>query len=323
MAPYIPKDPGQFWKASQRIAKRMSPRVAAAYMAEIERIQKGIDMAALRASLASGRSVEKAIGLDTLGLVAESKLERGLIRIGQMTGQASAAALSDAMGFDISFNATHPRVIIWAREQAANLVVGIGESARETIRIVVSEAFRLGLTIDQQARIIREVVGLPPNWAAAPLNLAEDLRNGIESAAADRRLSGVDKQRIRSAIRNDTVTEDFIAEMEDNYTGSLTNLRARTIARTETLRVANHGTIESWRQAIDEGDLPDTARKVVIVTPDDRLRETHLQIAEEYQDGIPVDDNFETPWGEFEGPPFEVNCRCSVGLIFPGRGGVL
>jgi hypothetical protein len=69
--------------------------------------------------------------------------------------------------------------------------------------------------------------------------------------------------------------------------------------------------------------LPATARRVWIVTPDARLRPEHAAIPRMNPDGVGLDEPFRTPDGDFLNPPIDPNCRCGVGLIFPGLAGVL
>lgn len=315
----------RFYEIVDRITDRFGPQVAAAYVRAVTRLQAGIDDVELLSAVASGSidQMVSAVRPSRLAAIFAGKdsLSELLQRTAGATGDASAEILRDATGLAASFNRVHPNVVMFARERAAMLVVAVSEDVREAIRIVVAAGAAEGLTTVQQARAIREIVGLPPNWAAAPTNLAKELRAGRFTST--RRLSAVDKARIRKRLREDTVDDAFIGEMQDRYARSLTNRRALNIARTETQESAMHGLRESWRQATDQGVLPDTARRHWIVTPDDRLRETHAAVPGLNPDGVPLDGAFDTPLGPSSGPPLEPLCRCGEGLTFPGRPGVL
>jgi hypothetical protein len=314
-----------FWVA-RRIARRFGPQVAASYLNAVARLQAGIDDVEFGSAIASGdlNAIIAAIGPSRLSAIfaGGDSLSELLHRTASATGAAGADILSDALGISVSFNRVDPNVVMFARAQAADLVVAITEDVREAVRIVIAAGASEGLTTRQQAVAIRQVVGLPPNWAAAPSNLARELRAGTFTGS--RRLSAVDKARIRKALRDGTMTEELIEEMQRKYSLSLTNRRALNIARTETLRSSNFGLRQGWRQAQKDGHLPETARRHWIVTPDDRLRETHAAVPGMNPDGVPVDGgSYETPLGRVSGPPLEPNCRCSEGLIFPGADGVL
>jgi hypothetical protein len=313
-----------FWVA-RRIAARFGPKVAAAYLTAVARLRAGIDDVALRSAVASGdlNMIMAAIAPTRLGALFQGRdaLADMLRRTAAATGRAGADVLQGATGLTVQFNVVHPNVVMFARERSASLVVAITEDVREAVQIVIAAGASEGLTTVQQARAIREIVGLPPNWAAAPSNLARELRDGTFTST--RRLSAIDKARIAKRLREGTVTEEFIAEMRDRYAASLTNRRALNIARTETMAASNHGLRESWHQAIRQGVLPDTARRRWIVTPDDRLRPDHAAVPGMNPDGVPIDGAFSTPLGPSEGPPLEPNCRCGEGLTFPGHEGML
>jgi hypothetical protein len=313
-----------FWIA-RRISRRFGPEVAAAYLRAVSRLQAGIDGAALESAIASGdlNQVVSAIGPTRLGAIflGSDSLAEILEKTAKATGIAGAEVLSGALGVSVQFNRVDPNVVLYARQQSSTLVVAITEDVREAVRIVVAIGAAEGLTVRQQAVAIRQVVGLPPNWAAAPSSLARELKEGRFTSS--RRLSAIDKARIRKALRTGTVTESFVDEMRAKYAASLTNRRALNIARTETLRSSNFGLREEWRQAQQQNVLPATARRMWIVTPDDRLRDTHAAVPGMNPDGVPIGGAFQTPLGPSFGPPLEPLCRCGEGLVFPGRKGVL
>jgi len=309
-----------------RIADRFGPHVAGAFVRAVTRLEAGIDHVELQSAIAAGSidQIVAAVRPSRLAAIFAGKdsLSEMLQRTAGATGAAGADVLADATGLAVQFNRIDPNVVMFARERAATLVVQVSEDVREAIRIVVAAGASEGLTVVQQARAIREVVGLPPNWAAAPANLARELREGRFTGT--RRLSAIDKARIRKRIRDGTVDEAFVAEMQERYSKSLLNRRALNIARTETMTAGNHGLRESWRQARQQGVLPATARRHWIVTPDDRLRDTHAAVPLLNPDGVPIDGGgYDTPLGRVSGPPLEPNCRCSEGIVFPGQAGVL
>lgn len=316
----------RFFQIAHRIARRFEPRVAQAFLAAVSRLQRQIDLADLESAVASGNLdvilSAVASGGDIGNILDASKLADVLNRTAVTMGTAGADVLSDVTGLEARFNVLDPRTVLFARAQAAQLIVAVTEDVKEAVRIILSTGHVAGLTVKDQARAIREVVGLPPNWAAAPGNLARELRAGTFTES--RRLSAIDKAQIRSRLSRGTVDEAFIQKMEKRYADSLINRRAQNIARTETLRSANFGMREGWRQAIKQGVLPKTSMRVWVVTPDDRLRETHAAVPGLNPNGVPVDGGaYQTPLGPSFGPPLEPNCRCSEGLIFPGLTGVL
>jgi hypothetical protein len=259
--------------------------------------------------------VEAVVGPTALQAQQLQAVRPPLLSAAQSAGQGSQTILT-RHGLAARFNAVHPNVVNYARSQAAELVVAVPQETKRVIAEVIALGAEHGLTTVQQARAIREVVGLPPGWAQAPMNLSQEIRAGRARAATSRRLSAVTKQQIRSRIAAGTVTEAFVQDVSAEYAASLVNRRAQNIARTESLRAANHGLTESWRQARAEGVLPETARRFWIVTPDDRLRPSHAQIPKLNARGRELDEPFLLADGRrVQHPPADPNCRCSVGLL--------
>lgn len=230
-------------------------------------------------------------------------------------GIVTTDAVASATGVEQLFRVVDPNSVLYAREQVGELVVQIVDTQLETIRQITTLG-QLGITTQQQARLIAQTVGLPPQWAYAPRNLENEILEGLEAQATNRRLSGVDKQRIRSRIRAGTADEAFAREMSGRYTSSLRRARANNIARTETRRAANAGQRMGWQQNIDAGRLPSDVKRFAIVTPDNRLRPEHAAIPGLNPKGRGMNEPFQTPDGPRLQPPFDPNCRCGQTLLF-------
>jgi hypothetical protein len=85
--------------------------------------------------------------------------------------------------------------------------------------------------------------------------------------------------------------------------------RARLIARTEIMRVANMGQREAWDQAVKAGMLDSTARRVWIATPIgpcDACRDLDGETAD-------LDGQYPDPGGD--GPILHPACRCTEGIV--------
>lgn len=336
---------------AHRVSDRFTPVVARSFVGAIGEVKARIDMNRLTAVIESGASLEVIVAEVQTGPIAIMQgaghvppqffrlLEQALLRAGIAVGEGSAEIIAEATGVEFEFNASDPTTILFAREQGARLVSSVTDDVKAAIAEVVGLAAEHGLTPAQQAEMIRLVVGLQTNHMTAPLNFANELRLGQVDAAVGRlmgdpllepRKRAADAARMETEIRvrieTNTVTDVWIAEMQERYARNLLHRRALNIARVETMRAANHGLRESWRQAVRQGVLPKLARRVVIVTPDERLRESHLQAMLMNPEGVGIDDKFQTPWGLQAGPPWDAdpyNCRCSEGIVFPGLEGAL
>jgi len=335
--PEVPDSPTR--KVTLRIAKRQEPKVAEIFLKAIENLKTQINEVSLAEAIATGagKTVDAVRTVPVVGALTaeESALFDVLFETQTLTGTAASEIVSEASGIEVAFNAKDPNAVIHARTQTAKLVVEVSETTKEAIRVAIAAGQEIGLTPVQLAKYVREVVGLPPNWIEAPARLERNLWDAVDEAltkaernaaarnAVNRRLSAVDKARIRKRIKLGTVDQAFVDEMREKYGKSLLNRRALNIAQTETMRASNFGQHEAWRQAEKEGVLPSTSRRIVIITPDDRLRETHAQVAIMNSEGVRINEPFDTPWGALMDPPWEPLCRCGTGLIFPGLVGVL
>lgn len=310
--------------AARLAASRMEPSVARAFLQAVERVIDRIDLDLMRAAVAHGsvRQIESVIAgggdLDRL-LAAERTIEKALLRAARESGGATAEVLSEALDAQVSFNALSPAVARFVRLQSAKLVRNVTADTRVAIREALTVGHSLGVSIDEQARVIRTLVGLAPNHAAAPLNLGDELRRG--EFTSTRKLSAADKAQIESRLANGTIDDEFIAKMQKRYAEALTNLRAKTIARTEALTASHAGQHESWTQAIKGGYLPKSTRRFWMVTNDERL--AHDMVPGMNPDGRGMNEEFDTPEGPALYPPSRPNCRCGISLGVPGFEGIL
>lgn len=310
-----------FQRMIKSVADRFGTQAAINWTKAVLGHQAKINERALATAIASKKVERIAAVIRPLQLqqAIGRSIQDPLMRAAQIAGQQSAAILH-RHGLRASFNMVHPNVVLFARKQSAQLVVGVPAETRAVIAEVIAMGAERGLTIVQQARAIRETIGLAPNMVTAPANLADEIRSGNAAAATGRRMSARLKQEIRSRIANGTVTDAFVREATAEYVASLINRRALTIAHTESLRSAHHGLNESWKQAQDQGVLPDTLRQFWIVTPDSRLSEEHALIPGMNPHGRAMGEMFVTPEGQVPYPPSRPNCRCSVGIVINPQG---
>lgn len=323
----------RFYRIAQRLARRMEPAVSGPFLRAVREVQDSVSESAIRRALTSGHlpTIEQAARAGDLGriMAADPRVANALLRTSTITGEAGADVLSNVTGATVRFNARDPRVVQFAERQAGVLVRQIDDAALQVVRFATAIGADVGLTTAQQAHIIRQAVGLRPDHVKPVMNFTDELMNAkLGGKFADRAIASVDARRLDAATKaklkkaiREGITDEQIAEGVEKYTESLVNYRAKSIARTETLRASHHGQQESWKQAQEEGHLPETARRIVLVTPDDRLE--HWMVPGMNEGGRGMDEPFEAPEGTFMNPPFRTHCRCGVGLTFPGYEGVL
>lgn len=120
------------------------------------------------------------------------------------------------------------------------------------------------------------------------------------------------KKQLASKLLQGIQSGDSITSIAKSLTDVIGNnmVSAMRNARTMTTSAECHGRVDSYKELESQGVL---MKKVWIATPDDRTRESHLDLDGEEAD---LDDAFSNGCqfpGDALGPPEEVwNCRCSI-----------
>jgi len=224
-----------------------------------------------------------------------------------------------SVGFAMAFDALSPTALSFLSGYTFSLIREMSKESRLAIGQVVQEAFREGGHPYSQARDIRNMIGLTRRQSRAVWNFRRmldsgdpsQLREALTRALRDRRFD----PSIWRAIRQEAgIRRDRVDTMVERYHQRYLQYRARTIARTETIRASNAGQLEAWQQARQQGllDADRTRRKWIVTLPCPLCR----QIRDMNKDGVPLDEPFMGPDGPIDYPPAHPNCRCTVGLSF-------
>jgi hypothetical protein len=318
-----PEDPEYRWLHD--IADTAAPDVRKAFLDAIARIRGTVKEAQLRAALDSG-SIDKVMSV--LGLDKDlSALDPLLTKpLGEIVGQAGVAtqdatpALAARGGsLAMRFDLVNPNTVQAVRTYGFNLIRQITDDTRDGIRAIVAHAMEYGGHPTEQARQIRSLIGLTESQADAVANFRDMLENGdreaLTRAMRDRRFDGT----LRQALGDNptaTLSPEQIERMTGRYAERMLNMRAETIARTETINAARLGTQAAWRQAAEDGLLDmNTIRQGWMVTPDDRLCVYCAAVPLLNPEGVPLGQQFSTPLGPVDGPTLHPLCRCIVYLM--------
>jgi hypothetical protein len=149
----------------------------------------------------------------------------------------------------------------------------------------------------------------------AVMNLARELRTASPGDLITRfppRPGLRDIPGFRARVPAGGPTPEWVSKNLSRYESMQLNLRARTIARTETIRAANQGQKELWRQAMDSGQLRRDTQRIWITAGDSRVRQAHASVEGEVT-GIEEDFSLGVDPGD------EPNCRCGQ-AIAPRKG---
>lgn len=304
-----PSDP--FWRRLHRIADKAEPVLRRKILEAIADTSRNVDGDALERALARGNTdaALKAINWDGNGdKQLRAAYQTILGDVYADSGEASAARLASDIGVPATFNMDNPRATAWAETVAATRVVQVSEETVDALRSMITRGFREAIHPRDLARIIRgskdpetgqyknSLIGLTERQGQAVWNYRKALEED-ENRPGDR------------------ADFDRIDRMVERYRDKLVLQRAENISRTETIRAANEGTQEAWRQAKEEGWLRGNEQREWITTPDDRSCPSCLSM-----DGqkVDLDEEFQDEDGEFDPvmtPPLHPQCRCATGLV--------
>lgn len=242
-------------------------------------------------------------------------------RVAFMAGAATAIShLNDELQKTLAFDPLGERAIAYIKQQGAQLVVDLSNSSKAGIQQVLQDGIINQRTLREQARTIRQLIGLTDAQAKAVLNFRAQLetRQLLGFTPPDeRRLNAIEQAMVRRHMKEGHFNQQQIDSMVETYYQRLLNLRAMDVARTEALNAVNSGQLELWYQGHDQGLFNDDVdRKFWIVTHDDRLRASHRAIPTMNPWGVPIKHKFATPFGSVNSPGDAnknlINCRCTV-----------
>ena len=282
----------RFYLALHRIADKAQPKVAKMFTTAIGKLRSEAKVKALQSALEAGNTPQmlRILGIENMGKELEAFTSE-LRDVFSKSSVALRSSLPKEITSKLSFDLLNESSVRRLREYGGALITGITESTRKGIIDTIEIAFRKGGTTFQQAKQIRNSIGLTPRQAAAVENF-------------------------RAMLIAEGRAPAQIKRMTNKYYQRQLNFRAKTIARTETIRASNAGQREIWSQAAEQGLLDENSvRRGWVVTPDDRLCPICEPIPEMNPDGVPLNGLFDTPNGPMEGPPAHPNCRCAEAII--------
>jgi len=236
-----------WWRALHRIADTLEPDVRNAFLKAVRFVQAKVDVQNIvDALLVSGAT---AVSLRALWQALESELDSALrapLREAVLGG-ASVADRRLPLG-SMRFDLTNPAAVQAVDSEVANLVREITLESQTAIRDLVRLSVQGTFDVRQLARQIRGSIGLTSRYATAV-------------------------ERYRQRLVDGGMREGRANLRAQAYADRLLRHRAEAIARTEVIRATSAGQQAVWSDAQREGLLPFDAKRVWIVTPDDRLCE--------------------------------------------------
>lgn len=309
----------------QRAASRMDPRLRVAFLRAV---------AALRGTVADDKLADAVSDGDVNGVMSVLAIDENFVAALNGKGipagvesfrdalQASFAAgasaavnmLPSKVGLNLSFDLMSRDAQTFLEQYTFPLIRQISANTTEGVRAVVLDAFKNGGHPYVQARRIKTFIGLTDTQAKAVLNYRAALSSPSNlGQSLDRKLrDGRFDSTVERAIRNSAgLTADQIDRMSQRYEERYIQYRARTIARSESLRASVKGQRETWRQAVQQGLLDRDQMREWEVSGDERTCEICAPL-----DGEVRGLNEEFAPGILDPGDPHATCRCGTKLVF-------
>lgn len=277
--------------APSAIAARQEPALARLLREAWKTHAARVSLTALEAAVgAAGTTGDVLAALDLPGLAAtQSAAIAAPLRRGFMSGADLGARTLQRAGIPVrrsvkaavavDFAAVNAAAVAWVEAHIAALVAAPAD-VRAAIAQLVARSIADGVTPQQLARQIRNIIGLTPQQVEAVGNFYTRL------------------------VQDASLAESVIWARTERYADAQRAARAFTIARTELIAALNHGQQALWAEAVAQGAIQtDEFEQVWIVTEDDRL---DAEICEPLADATAAIGGLFP--GGIDAPPAHPNC---------------
>lgn len=315
------------WEWLHDIADAAAPEVRRRFIEAISRIRGTVLEANLRAAL-EAKNIEAVVAIlskdSVLGAIEPmlmAPLQQTVMDTGIAALDATPAIANQAVGGSLAmrFDLVNPSTVQAVRNYGFNMIRQVTDDTRNGIRAIVANAMEFGGHPSEQARQIKNLIGLTDSQAEAVANFRRLIegkdRQALNRALRDRRFDGTLERALGSNPTKE-LTPEQVDRMVDRYAARQLQARANTIARSETINAARIGTQAAWIQATENGLLTRSkVRQGWMVTPADRLCKYCAAVPGLNPDGVPLGGQFITPQGLRDGPTLHPNCRCIVYLM--------
>lgn len=185
---------------------------------------------------------------------------------------------------EIQFDAKNPRIRKVIDKHVGELITEVTKESKLAVKKIIKFGMNYGISRETLAKQIQNHIGLNSRLETAVSTYAASL------LARD---LGIDE----------------VVERADKYAEGLLKYRANMIARTESIWAVNHGQLETYRQAIEQGFVEkEKMFKEWVIDP-----ETACEFCRPLEgERVSVDESFKTDLGTVSAPPLHPNCNCGI-----------
>lgn len=244
-------------------------KVRLAFLRAVQDIADRSDMKTLKEALRD-RDVEAAVLSLNIENAAFDELRGELMSIYAKTGSATLAnrkwVYANGQKAVVRWNSLTPNAESYARYVGSDLITGISNGIRESVRGHVADGYALGRKYDRIALDIvgriggdgkRQggIIGLTPSQQQWVANLRRYLIVDPKRALD---MSLFTDKTYRNMIKEDKpLSQDLIDTITRRYAARMLKSRGLTIARTEVRKAAEMGRYEAWQQALEKTGIPE------------------------------------------------------------------
>lgn len=235
---------------------RAEPRVRRRFLRLVKDSTELQSLEAMAELMEAGRVTEALAIADDIGPGLATTLDQVYLA----AGLSSAEVLRSQVDTLFDFNMANQRAVTHLQQTRLRLVREFSQEQRRATQVFLQDAFERGLAPVEQARALKQSIGLTEDQAKIVQNYRRNLeqrsKRALRRELRDRRFDPT----VARAIRTDTpLSTAQIDRMVDRYGERWVAFRAQTIAETESLRAASAADEELWRQAINDGVVPEAA----------------------------------------------------------------
>ena len=289
--------------AIERLARRLEPQLRKRFLEAVKAAKSAVELDKLARAI-SGGNISYAELHAKLQEWPERFGELAIdLRAGFLAGGGVAYEFLDGASANLRFDSINPHAVNYAQRKLPQIVQQYGAGAKEIIRAIVAESVSGKYTADEAARLIRDSIGLTPQYERAVRRLRDELIS-----------QGITGERLETKV--------------DRYAAKLLRARAKTIARTEIIQAEVSGQRALWNEAALQGLFNrQTARRMWRTNHEgttDRGNPTPCPICTPMNNQtIAFSGVYTHPemgdvnvFGEvLHGPPLHPNCLCEEVLI--------
>jgi hypothetical protein len=309
---------------ARRIAERHERTVATQVSAGITALRASIDEATLARAIETNDwdRLWRHLALDRMPDMLRPALN-GLAWIHDRLAQetmaeidaifkAGPSKLKTPAVIPLTYDPLASQTVQRQRDANEQIVEGVEDAAQQTARQVVSDGLAARMRPAAIARRLRETLGMTIQEA----NAIENYRGALEQGSAAALARALRDRRYDARVRRgEPLEDDQIETMVARYAERYRAFRAERIARTETLRAANQGRLEAYRQWAEMTGRGDEIRRFWLTAADELVCKVCRPIPDMNPQGIALNEQYATPIGPQDQPPIHPNCRCTEKIV--------